>query len=523
MNREVDLTGLTLDRDAGHAQRAGPQLHHHYLTRYVLPAALLLGVLGLMAWGGRDLLFPPLRVRVVPVLVATAENQDDGTPLFQAAGWIEPRPTSVRVAALAPGVVEQLLVVEDQPVKKGEPIAELVRQDASLTYDRCLADQELRTAELGAAHATLDAAVERFEQPVHLEAILGEAEAQLAAIQTQLAGLPFETRRAESRLEFARQSYEGKSEAGGAISLRTVGKAQSEFEAAQSTFQELRGRVDSLERQSAALQRRRDALQRQLELRTEERRAREEAEANVQAAAARLRQAQVAVSQAKLALERMTIRAPIDGRVLHLVALPGSRLMMGQGHGGTLDAGTVCTLYRPDALQVRVDVRFADLPQVQSGQPVLIASPALADPLQGRVLQVTSQADIQKNTLQVKVAIDTPPAMLKPEMLVEVTFLASTAQDTPPQATEARLYVPQKLVRRDEAGSHVWVADQSAGRALKTRIELGSRKVQQMLEVVNGLDPTSRLVATSLDALRDGQRIVVTGEADELAGTLSGN
>ena len=60
---------------------------------------------------------------VVPVHVSRAEWQEEGTPLFKAAGWVEPRPTHVAVPALASGVVDQLLVVEDQAVEEGEPVA----------------------------------------------------------------------------------------------------------------------------------------------------------------------------------------------------------------------------------------------------------------------------------------------------------------------------------------------------------------------------------------------------------------
>ena len=65
-------------------------------------------------------------MKVVPVHVARAEVQQAGTPLFKAAGWVEPRPTPILVAALASGVVERLLVVEDQAVETGQPVAELV-------------------------------------------------------------------------------------------------------------------------------------------------------------------------------------------------------------------------------------------------------------------------------------------------------------------------------------------------------------------------------------------------------------
>ena len=98
---DVDLTQLAIDR--GDSADKKLRTRHHWLTRYLLPAALLLGVLALLAWASRDLVFPPVQVTVVPVHATQAEVARAGTPVFQAAGWIEPRPTPVRVAALAAG------------------------------------------------------------------------------------------------------------------------------------------------------------------------------------------------------------------------------------------------------------------------------------------------------------------------------------------------------------------------------------------------------------------------------------
>ncbi len=183
----VDLQQLAFDRTDAAPPRLQVGKRRHLLTRYVLPALLLCGFALLVAWTSRDFLFPPKFVTVVPVFATEGEVQHAEMPLFSAAGWVEPRPTPVRVAALAPGVVELLLVVEDQPVKAGEPVAELVKEDAQLALDRAKADLDLREAELDEARATLTAAVTRFEQPVHLEAALGEANAALAKIETELS------------------------------------------------------------------------------------------------------------------------------------------------------------------------------------------------------------------------------------------------------------------------------------------------------------------------------------------------
>src|SRR5262245_180420 len=112
MSADVDIRQLAIVRDEMAAPKA--RRRRHLLSRYIVPGSLLVGFLALVVWASRDTLLPPQPVWVVPVLATHSTMQNEGTPLFQAAGWIEPRPTPVRVAALAPGVVERLLVVQDQ-------------------------------------------------------------------------------------------------------------------------------------------------------------------------------------------------------------------------------------------------------------------------------------------------------------------------------------------------------------------------------------------------------------------------
>jgi hypothetical protein len=176
------------------------------------------------------------------------------------------------------------------------------------------------------------------------------------------------------------------------------------------------------------------------------------------------------------------------------------------------------TLYQPTLLQVRVDVRFEDIPKVALGQPVEIDNPALSEPLDGRVLFVSSEADIQKNTLEVKVAMESPPGVFKPEMLVDVTFLAPQTPATDATASEeTRLFVPRQLIQQDDAGPYVWVADQSEQVAHKTSIQTGPSTTGGMVQVVAGLTVSSRLIATGFEQLADGDAIRVTGEQLEQA------
>ncbi|MDA7503879.1 HlyD family efflux transporter periplasmic adaptor subunit [Planctomicrobium sp.] len=508
----VDLRELSIDRgDAGQ-----PKLHRrkHFITRYLLPAILVFGFLALVVWAARDSIFPPKSVTVMTVISSTSEVQQAGTPLFQAAGWIEPRPTPVRVAALAPGVVEELLVVEDQLMQKGEPIAQLVKDDAVLSHESALVDQDLRQAEVQAAEATLAAAVTRFEKPVHLQAAVGEAEAALAKIETVLRNLPFELRRAEAEYIASLKDYEGKVAAREVIAGIEIDKAESEKDSRKALVEELKDRMSSLEKEQLALSQKRNALQIQLELLADELKEMNEAKARLTAAQARVAQAEVSVAEEKLRLDRMTIRSPVDGRIFRLIAHPGARIGSGMTQMAGHDGSTVVTMYIPSKLQVRVDVRFEDIPKVILGQQVEIGNPALTAPILGRVLFVSSEADIQKNTLQVKVEITEPPAFFKPEMLVDVTFLAPPRlENSEEPATELRLYVPPELIHQGEGGSYVWIADRSENVARKQSVQTRTQRIQGLVEITSGVNLATRIIVHGSDQLEDGDRISVTGEA----------
>lgn len=535
MQGDVDLSQLAIDRDDA-PQPVLARRRSHLLTRYVLPGGLLLGFAALLLWAGRDYIRPPLDVQVIPVQHTRAAVQPSGTRLFNAAGWVEPRPTEIRVAALAPGVVEDLLVVEDQPITAGEPIAELVKEDAELLLSRAKAELELNEAQVQLAKARLTAANTRFNDPSHLEAPIAEAAAALAKIETELANLPFQKQRAEANLVYHRINYESKKQAKNVIAARDLDQAKSTLDSSAALVAELQGRETTLVKEKLALGNRLDALKELLELKPNETQAVDEAAAQLRASKARTAQARVVLDEAKLRRTRMTIRAPVDGRVLALVATPGTRVASGAAKRSHNDDTTVITMYRPDSLQVRVDVRFEDLPHVQVAQPIEINSPAVPKPLSGRVLFISSRADIQKNTLEVKVLIDHPPEVFKPEMLVDVTFLApelkrNTAGDSvaakdrvdgSQPAETRRITIPKRLIREENGNRVIWVADQSKDVARKAIIQTAATS-GDWIEVTSGLTIASRLITNNLDGLREGTRIRIVAEEEPARQSAGGD
>ncbi|MCA9220817.1 MAG: efflux RND transporter periplasmic adaptor subunit, partial [Planctomycetales bacterium] len=211
-------------------------------------------------------------------------------------------------------------------------------------------------------------------------------------------------------------------------------------------------------------------------------------------------------------LSRMVIASPIDGRVLSIQAAAGMRVVGIDPHSEK-GSSAVVTLYDPAKLQVRVDVRLEDIPQVRDSQRARIETASVPDGLEGQVVGITSVADIQKNTLQVKVAVDNPPDLIRPEMLAQVTFLApEQAQSASEEQDRLRVLVPRQLVGGGEGDAHVWVADLSTKTAQRRAVTLGPAGTSELVEIVSGLTPTDKLISGGRESLTGGERIRITAE-----------
>ncbi|MCP9934268.1 HlyD family efflux transporter periplasmic adaptor subunit [Cyanobium sp. Candia 9D4] len=99
---------------------------------------------------------------------------------------------------------------------------------------------------------------------------------------------------------------------------------------------------------------------------------------DVEASRRVLEQAQANLQRAIAARDDNLIRAPIAGTVLQVFARAGEA----PGAAGILQLG------QTSRMQAVAEVYESDLPRVRRGQPVRITSPALTQPLQGRVGQI---------------------------------------------------------------------------------------------------------------------------------------
>jgi multidrug efflux pump subunit AcrA (membrane-fusion protein) len=218
----------------------------------------------------------------------------------------------------------------------------------------------------------------------------------------------------------------------------------------------------------------------------------------------------------ELELERTKIVAPFDGIVMGLHVRPGRTV---GGKDSLADSkGAVVTLYDPTRLQVRVEVPVAKFAQVRRGA---FAEVEVEDVLPGRklpgvVIYDAHLANISRNSVPVTVELTgKPPAELRPDMIAAVRFLAPTSTGQAAPETSRRIIIPRKFLISEGGEARVWVVDSVRGRADLRTIHLAPGEAERQTEtadVLTGLNPTDKLIATGREQLKPGSRIKVTGE-----------
>lgn len=429
---------------------------------WLLPLGILLGFALLFSFLFKDRILPAQEVQATRVLAIpeetdpAAQRSDDRSPLlFQASGWVEADPWAVKATSLIDGVIDEVHVLEGQRVDKGDLIASMITEDYELAL--LAAERELKRRQ-SAREAHCAGIPTMKEEKRGIEAQLESIIAVRDGSKDRLDRLERSGSRAvperdivDARLDYQRVKA-------------LVGAAESKVRQISARLTELdfetEGMIDSIEA------------------------------------------ARISVDQAKLALSRTEIRAPITGRILRLHVTPGQKRMLGMDDP---ESSTIAVLYDPKKLQVRVDVPLADASGLSIGQPTRIRCNFLPDQVfLGRVTRIVGEADLQRNTLQAKVAIENPHDSLRPEMLCRVEFLENRNPESDAVSNQSRdisLYVDQSAID----GDRVWVIDPDSRRVEPRDITLGRQKESNRL-VTSGLRPGERVVLRP-ENLRSGQRV----------------
>jgi len=239
-------------------------------------------------------------------------------------------------------------------------------------------------------------------------------------------------------------------------------------------------------------------------------------EPQLKLARARLDAARAALRQAEVSLERCTIRAPFDGRVLH------SNVDVGQ----YLRAGTaVGTVYATDIAEVTVSVADGDLAWIstrgdtddQPGVPVEVSADFAGDrhSWAGRAVRLGGAVDSRSRLVPVVVEIRDPYEIVENRpplvegMFVEVTFSA------PPG--DGAVTIPRTALR---PGNEVWVVDTDSRIRIRT-VSLARAGVEEAV-VQEGIEPGEMVCISNLQYVTEGMQVRIEGQPRPAAATPAG-
>jgi RND family efflux transporter MFP subunit len=519
LNPEIDLTSFT--RQSPHIGGERPLVAppRRFLTRYALPISLFSAFVGLGAYSTRNALLPAVPVSVVqPVIIATANEapvgeaasstkgdqksdtpaKSAGAPLFQAPGWVEPDPFTTMISALVPGTISRVHVREGETVTSGQVVAELDDGDALVAVRKAEANLAVRQAELDAAQAN-------WENPISLDETVKMARAEKVRLEAEKTKL-------QRQSDFSKKLASVSQTLGlrGADSALDAEKAGVQAQVSQAELGEIEAKILS---QEATL----EAAERRSKLRLEDKSRLALAKAQVEEAAA-------AVAEARLRLSRCKVVAPASGTIMRVQAAPGFMVSMDVQNGSNL-----VSMYDPMQMQVRAEVPQSEAAKIQVGLPAEIRVEAMPDRVyHGELSRIVHEADVQRNTLPVKVRLLDPDPTLKPEMVVRLQFLTRAGSQEPSTAsgnansTEShpnvvQTFVPAAVLAGKQSGAAtLWIVGPDS-RAHQKQVTVGTAQRNGLREIQQGLQPTDKIITSNTDKLREGTRVRIT-EVEEKKG-----
>jgi RND family efflux transporter MFP subunit len=215
---------------------------------------------------------------------------------------------------------------------------------------------------------------------------------------------------------------------------------------------------------------------------------------------ARIAELEAEVALARVELDYTILRAPRDGVILAKLKEVGEIAVP----GGFAGSGDLIRMANLDDMRAEVDVNESDLSRVRLGQDAEVVPDAYPDArYAAKVVKLYPQVNRQKGTLKVEVQVQNADARLLPDMSVRVNFLAEAKPAAPGAAV---VLAPRTALRRDDAGSYVWLVDDE--RARRRAVTVGTELGDQV-QVTDGLTGGERLVVGDATTLADGAPVKV--------------
>lgn len=207
--------------------------------------------------------------------------------------------------------------------------------------------------------------------------------------------------------------------------------------------------------------------------------------------AARLAAARARLQAAELKMGKTGVLAPDDGIISARSATVGSLTQPGQ---------ELFRLIRGGRLEWRAEVSSADLASLKPGMAATLVAPS-GEAVSGRVRGVAPSVDPATRNGLVYVDVESSPA-IKAGMFARGAFALGRG---------AALTVPQSALVLREGFAYVFRIE-GEDHVAQTKVVPG-RRIGDRVEIVDGLKPDARIVATGAGFLADGDLVKVVAAA----------
>jgi RND family efflux transporter MFP subunit len=225
------------------------------------------------------------------------------------------------------------------------------------------------------------------------------------------------------------------------------------------------------------------------------------ANAQVDLAKAQFSQAQARLDELKINLANTVITSPVNGFIGKRTLDPGAWVTPNSPFLSVVDIGIV---------RLVVNVVEKDLRRVAAGLKADVAVDAFpGEHFNGRVARVAPVLDPSTRTAQMEVDIDNTQFRLKPGMYAKVSFTV--------ERHENALVVPANAVIDYEGKKGVFMPSGEGDSVHFQAVQAGLVD-QERVEITSGVSEGDRVVTTGAGALREGDRIVLAGQADGRSG-----
>lgn len=210
--------------------------------------------------------------------------------------------------------------------------------------------------------------------------------------------------------------------------------------------------------------------------------------ADRQSALASLKAAEASVQVARAKLGQLTLLAPANALVLARNVEPGQTVQVGKA---------LLTLAVEGETRLSVPVDEKHLAYLRPGLTATVVADAFpGKPFSAVLSEISPAVDPQKGTVELKLAVSSPPAFLRADMTVSADILVASKPRTLVLAADA--------IRRSNGQPWVWVVRD--GRAVRQPVALGLSGVGSV-EVSKGLAAGEWVITATDTYIEAGQRI----------------